>query len=64
MGADVNANGLTAVLITLSLALMLALMVAAGASLVELCVVGAGAGLSVAACLIADSKSKRTNRGR
>jgi hypothetical protein len=64
MGAEMKPNGLTAVLMALSLALMLALLAAAGATLVALSIVGFGAGLSFAACLLADSKSNRSNRGR
>jgi hypothetical protein len=57
MEADRKANRLIAVLGALSLALMVALMVAGGASFVELALVAVGAGLVLSACLLADHRS-------
>ncbi|MGH7338643.1 MAG: hypothetical protein ACREI7_13760 [Myxococcota bacterium] len=54
MEADRKANRLTAALSVLCLALMVALMVAGGASPIELTLVAVGAGLVLAACLLAD----------
>jgi hypothetical protein len=61
MEADRKANRLIAALSVLCLALMVALMVAGGASIVELMLVAAGAGLVLSACLLADHRS---NPGR
>jgi hypothetical protein len=57
MEADRKANRLTAALKVLCLGLMVALMVAGGASFVELMLVAAGAGLVLFACLLADHRS-------
>jgi hypothetical protein len=57
MEADRKAHRLTAALSVLCLALMEALMVAGGASIVELVLVGAGAGLVLSACLLAHHRS-------
>jgi len=57
MEADRKANRLTAALSVLCLALMVALMVAGGASFIELALVAVGAGVVLSACLLADHRS-------
>lgn len=54
MEADKKANRLTFALSIACLAVMLGLMIAGGASLIELSLVGLGASLTLLACLFAD----------
>jgi hypothetical protein len=57
MEADRKADGLSRVLKVLCLALMLVLMIAGDASLVEIALVVVGAGLVLSSCLLADHRS-------